>query len=104
MGTCLDWHSSIVPALSSALSSNPLPHDLLTLDLPQLAADWRAGFFTEIHRHFEAGAQSEDIDVTHRRVLDRLLDERRVDLSVWDDGVRRKLVDGWHIQIGQYIL
>jgi len=65
-----------------------------------LAIDWREGFFEEIHHRFQTGEPAEDIDVTHRRVLDRLLQERGVDSQTWDDEVRDKLVQQWHNQIG----
>ncbi|KAI9804656.1 MAG: hypothetical protein M1833_006731 [Piccolia ochrophora] len=84
MGTCCDWHSSILPVLHSCPASPRLPPQTL----PQLAADWRAGFFEEIHRRFEAGEAAEDIDVTHRRVLDRLLTERGVGRDEWGEGTR----------------
>jgi hypothetical protein len=73
------------------------------LELSQLALGWRASFFDEIHARFQAGEDAEDIDVTHRRVLDRLLHEKGVDLSMWNDEVRQKLVDQWHKQIGESI-
>lgn len=96
MGTCTDWKSSIVPALRSAPTLPTLPEE----KLPQLAADWRVGFFTEIHSRFQAKQEAEGIDVTHRRVLDQLLEERGVGLQQWDDGVRKGLVDSWHVQKG----
>ena len=42
--------------------------------------------------------------MTHRRVLDRLLKEKGVGMEMkggWDDGVRRKLVERWHVQVGE---
>ena len=98
MGTCLDWHSSIVPLLETSPSHPSLPLD----SLPQLALDWRAGFFEEIYRRFERKLPQEDIDVTHRRVLDRLLDSRDPErgADVWDESVRERLVHGWHTQGG----
>jgi hypothetical protein len=99
MGTCCDWYSSLLPALTSS----PDPPLLPSLELSQLALGWRAGFFDEIHARFQAGEAAEDIDVTHRRVLDRILHEKGIDLSMWNDEVRRKLVDQWHKQIGESI-
>jgi hypothetical protein len=68
------------------------------LSLPSFALDWRSGFFTEIHRRFEQGLGTEDIDLTHRRVLDALLIERGVGMEDWGEEVREKLVRGWHHQ------
>ncbi|KAF2501928.1 haloacid dehalogenase [Lophium mytilinum] len=98
MGTCCDWLSSLLPLLSS-LPSHPSLQPSNTA-LPELAAAWRAGFFAEIHYRFEHKLPAEDIDVTHRRVLDRLLAERSVGLDAWDDEVRQRLVSGWHDQKG----
>lgn len=44
----------------------------------------------------EASQSIEDIDVTHRRVLNWLLLARGVTPAQWDDGVRNKLVGAWH--------
>ncbi|CAD6576431.1 MAG: hypothetical protein ASARMPRED_007728 [Alectoria sarmentosa] len=96
MGTCVDWCSSILPALKSAPTIPALPSD----SLPQLAADWRAGFFKETQTRKEASQAVEDIDVTHRRVLNWLLLARGVTPAQWDDGVRNKLVGAWHEQTG----
>lgn len=96
MGTCVDWYSSILPTLESAPSIPALPAE----SLPQLAADWRAGFFKETQVRKEASQPVEDIDVTHRRVLNWLLLARGVTPAQWDDGVRTKLVGAWHEQKG----
>ena len=46
-------------------------------------------------RH-EAGQPVEDIDITNRRVLNWSLMKRGITPSMWDDGVRRELVESWH--------
>lgn len=99
MGTCCDWFSSIVPVLETCPSHPNLP----TSGMAKLAIDWREGFFKEIHYRFSIGEPAEDIDVTHRRVLDRLLEERGVDFVLWDDEVRDLLVDQWHQQNGMLL-
>ena len=99
MGTCVDWYSSILPALESA----PPIAELTSESLPQLAADWRAGFFKETFMRREASQPVEDIDVTHRRVLNWLLLARGVTPTQWDDGVRNKLVAAWHQQRGRFL-
>ncbi len=91
MGTCTDWRSSILSALDSKL---PLA------DSHSFAMDWRAGFFGEIHRRFQAGEDPEDIDITHRRVLDRLLSECNIGMEAWDEETRNDIVRSWHIQQG----
>ncbi|KUJ23709.1 haloacid dehalogenase [Mollisia scopiformis] len=96
MGTCCDWHSSLLPSLQASPTLEQLPSS----ELSKFANDWRAGFFAEIHARFQARDPTEDIDITHRRLLDRLLSARGVDLKIWDEDVRQKLVDQWHFQIG----
>ncbi|MCJ1280341.1 hypothetical protein MMC21_008168 [Puttea exsequens] len=96
-GTCTDWYSSaVLPAL---LAAPPLPA-LPPTALEELATDWRAGFFTEAQTRIDAGQPLEDIDVTHRRVLNFLLLERGVTPTMWDDSVRTRLVGAWHEQKG----
>ncbi|KAJ7507281.1 HAD-like domain-containing protein [Mycena galericulata] len=90
MGTCTDWKTSIVTSLKQQPET--------ALDLPSLADAWRAGFFKEIHRRFELSEPDEDIDITHRRVLDELLDEAGIGSSTWGEDVRQNLVDSWHHQ------
>lgn len=96
MGTCCDWLSSLLPVLQSCP-----PHSSLeppTTKLHTLAIAWREGFFAEIHTRFTRGEPLEDIDVTHRRVLDALLEERGIGLEEWGEDVRAKLVRQWHLQ------
>lgn len=100
MGTCCDWKSSIQPKLASI---PVLSAQLSDAEIAQLATDWRAGFFEEIHARFCAGAEPEDIDVTHRRVLDRLLAERGIGLEECGDGDRSALVRSWHWQLGWFL-
>jgi 2-haloalkanoic acid dehalogenase type II len=103
MGTCLDWHTSIVDALlhvshvPSSDSSAPAENGQSS---PQsrFALRWRQGFFDEIHARFESGKEPEDIDVTHRRVLDRLLDADGAAGGgpSWSEAQRQTAVDAWH--------
>lgn len=94
MGTCCDWHSSILPALQSAPAIPTLPAEALS----QFAIEWRAGFFKEVETRRQAGQALEDIDVTHRRVLNYLLLAREVTPAQWNDSVRNELVQAWHRQ------
>ncbi|KAI2466621.1 HAD-like protein [Annulohypoxylon bovei var. microspora] len=64
MGTCLDWHSGVVKALPLAIPESTRS---------KLAPDWREEFFSELHARSHQGLSPEDIDVTHRRTLLRIL-------------------------------
>ncbi|XXG93906.1 hypothetical protein Hte_000156 [Hypoxylon texense] len=64
MGTCLDWHSGVVDALPAAIPASTRS---------QMALDWREEFFRELHDRSARGLPPEDIDVTHRRTLLRVL-------------------------------
>lgn len=93
MGTCTDWHYALLPSITALPPLVP-PHDLTPSDL---LLQWRLGFFKEIHWRFERGEPAEDIDVTHRRVLDRIVGE----CEGWSDEQRDTLVKGWHKQVGE---
>ncbi|KAF1955284.1 HAD-like protein [Byssothecium circinans] len=86
MGTCCDWLSSLLPQLQARAK------------LRELAIAWHKGFFAEIHAHFQRKEPAEDIDITHRRVLDRLLDDRGIGLDTWDESLCATLVHQWHVQ------
>ncbi|CAK7232779.1 hypothetical protein SCUCBS95973_008372 [Sporothrix curviconia] len=63
MGTCLDWHSSVVAALPSSLSQD---------ERSALALTWRQAFFDDIRRR-PPGETPEDINVVHERILQEVL-------------------------------
>lgn len=97
MGTCLDWHTSILPSLSKLLPAASKEK------VSQLALNWRQGFFDEIHARFEAGEPQEDIDVTHMRILKRPLKtshlrQDNVNVSRLED-----CVSAWHSQKGSLL-
>ncbi|KAI6082118.1 HAD-like protein [Hypoxylon rubiginosum] len=94
MGTCLDWHSAVVDALPAAI-----PQPVRST----IALSWREEFFSELHARSARGLPPEDIDVTHRRTLLRVLrregaygEQRRhfVGLDDLDDGSTTTSTDG----------
>ncbi|ROW10594.1 hypothetical protein VMCG_02015 [Cytospora schulzeri] len=90
MGTCLDWHSGIVAALPERI---PRP------ERSKLAIDWREAFFQDIHDRFEKRLPPEDIDATHARLLDSLLEEKAAgDKSyyVFSNNEKERAVKAWH--------
>jgi 2-haloalkanoic acid dehalogenase type II len=94
MGTCCDWHTGIV----NAMQQLPAPSGVSQDTYSDLALAWRAGFFAEIHERFKAVLPQEDIDTTHRRVLDSLLASHESLKDSWDDTARETLVKAWHTQ------
>ena len=104
MGTCLDWHSSIATVLDQQMiklaqreQSNPPAVE----DHSRLTLEWRQGFFDEIHARFNAGKDPEDIDETHRRVLQRLLDQVEwTRYARMSDEDREVCIRAWHSQSG----
>jgi len=97
MGTCTDWKTAITSALDSC---EPLCRVSSPETREELALKWRSGFFAEIHARYQNSLPSEDIDVTHRRVLDWLLCQ----ILVWDQAPseqdKQQLVRAWHNQVG----
>jgi len=91
MGTCLDWHSSILPYLPTNHTNLPAS------TISPFALSWRQGFFNEIQARLERGDAHEDIDVTHRRVLDRLLLDRGAERT---EREREDAVEAWHFMRG----
>ena len=91
MGTCADWLTSVLNVCHT------LPEPVPPCDLPLLAMDWRLGFFQAIFDSFSRGEQSPDIDIVHRQVLDRLIDQREI--RNWNDPHREQLVQAWHHQV-----
>jgi hypothetical protein len=96
MGTCLDWHTSITQGFSSINPSSPING----AQASEIAMAWRLGYFKERRARSDAGLSVEDIDVTHRRVLDRLLKERGFGYGEWREEDRQKLAMKWHSQLG----
>ncbi|KAF5365348.1 hypothetical protein D9758_005382 [Tetrapyrgos nigripes] len=92
MGTCTDWSSSILDALIKFTSDHH--------GLESLTRDWREGFFAEIRHRFESGEPQENIDITHRRVLDGLLQQDKYIKfgAQLGERHRQELVQSWHMQ------
>ena len=86
MGTCLDWHRTIVDAF-------PVGVDLKTRS--DLAIAWRESFFEDIHDRFERGLPQEDIDVTHARLLKTLLEKQYSEVNLSSEE-QNLAVRAWH--------
>ncbi|TAQ90717.1 hypothetical protein B7494_g1005 [Chlorociboria aeruginascens] len=90
MGTCLDWHGSVSAGIRELNSKSAA---VLGEEPESLAMKWRMKYFEE-----SRGKPPEDVDVTLRRILDTLLEDRGVGYEQWNEAMRRELVQKWHSQ------
>ncbi|KAJ7033134.1 (S)-2-haloacid dehalogenase IVA [Mycena alexandri] len=89
MGTCLDWHSSILAVLPSTL-----PHDVKS----NFALEWRQTYFDANTLRIRNGEPTEDIDATHRRTLLAMLDKHPEIKPLFSQEVQDKAIAAWHNQ------
>ena len=89
MGTCLDWHSSIVQALPSALSEE---------EKSEFALEVRQAYFDENADRIRKGLEVENFDNTQRRVLDAFLEGRPEVKHAFSPAVKERFVSAWHHQ------
>ncbi|KAJ5177098.1 haloacid dehalogenase [Penicillium canariense] len=89
MGTCLDWHSSVVRSL---------PPSIPGVDASQFALEWRKQYFIANNQRYIEGLEPEDIDLTLARVLEAVLDQFPDVKSHIDTQAKKRLVEAWHSQ------
>jgi 2-haloalkanoic acid dehalogenase type II len=89
MGTCLDWHSSILSALPSSLSQEIKS---------KFAIDWRQAYFDANTARLASGLAPENIDITHRRTLHALLTTNTQIAPLFTEAVVEDLIQAWHSQ------
>lgn len=89
MGTCLDWHSSVVKAIPSQFPKT---------DASKLALDWRRRYFLENAERVRHNLGTEDIDITLARVLEPALDEYPALKPYFDATVKTRMVQAFHSQ------
>lgn len=89
MGTCLDWHSSIVTVLPAAL-----PLDVKS----DFALEWRQAYFDANTARLRDGKAPEDIDITHRRSLLEVLGKHPDIKTFFTDEVKENAIEAWHVQ------
>ncbi|WYZ33771.1 hypothetical protein EsH8_I_000047 [Colletotrichum jinshuiense] len=88
MGTCLDWHTSVVGALPSSI-----PKD----EASKFALEWRRQYFIENDQRFRQNLEPEDIDITLVRVLDKILNQSEHSTHFNPD-IQARLIKAWHSQ------
>ncbi|KAH6886869.1 HAD-like domain-containing protein [Thelonectria olida] len=89
MGTCLDWHSSVVQSSPASISKS---------EASKLALEWRRRYFIENDHRFRQKLQVEDIDVTLARTLEIVLNNSPEYQSHFDDSTKKRLIEAWHAQ------
>ncbi|KAF3396479.1 hypothetical protein F1880_006741 [Penicillium rolfsii] len=89
MGTCLDWHSSVVEAFPRATDKQTAS---------KLALEWRKQYFIANNQRYLQGLAPEDIDITLARVLDAVLEQFHDVSSHLDTDAKKRLVAAWHSQ------
>lgn len=90
MGTCLDWHSSVV---------RTLPPSIPPAEASKLALEWRLRYFFENSERVRQNLEPEDIDLTLPRALQVVLSDQFSQHShLFNSDVIAKLVAAWHSQ------
>lgn len=89
MGTCLDWHTSVVQSLPS-----PIPR----AEASKFALEWRRQYFIENDQRFRQNLLPEDIDETLARTLEVVLNQFPDHKSQFDTDAKRQVIEAWHSQ------
>ena len=89
MGTCLDWHSSVVQSFPSSV-----PRD----EASKIALEWRRLYFLENSEKVRRNLQLEDIDMTLAHTLGAVLEQYPQHKVHVSDDTRTKMVAAWHSQ------
>lgn len=90
MGTCLDWHSIILSTLPSAL-----PESIRS----EFALIWRQTYFAANATRLASDLPVENIDITHAKTLDSLLESKYTNLAQhFTPEVKTALIAAWHHQ------
>lgn len=91
MGTCLDWHSSIVAALPKALSDS---------EKSTFALEWREAYFAYNMAKLAGSQAVEDFDDTQRRVLESFLNQEQNSniQHLFSEELKEQLIAAWHHQ------
>ncbi|KAJ5593809.1 haloacid dehalogenase [Penicillium hispanicum] len=89
MGTCLDWHASVVQSSPSVIPQSKRSN---------FALEWRRQYFHEIDARFRQDLEPEDIDITLAHSFEIVL-SRFPDLQPHLDlGSKKRMIEAWHSQ------
>lgn len=89
MGTCLDWHSSIISILPSSLSEDAKS---------QFALDWRQLYFDANTAKIASGEPTENIDITHKHTLLKMLSKHPDIAPLFTPEIQAQAIAAWHHQ------
>jgi 2-haloalkanoic acid dehalogenase type II len=90
MGTCLDWHSSVIGALPPAIPQS---------EASKFALEWRQRYFISNAQRLSRGQEPEDIDHTLAHTLEELINDCYPQFKSSFDGVTREtVIAAWHRQ------
>ncbi|KAH7316869.1 HAD-like domain-containing protein [Stachybotrys elegans] len=89
MGTCLDWHGSVVATL---------PPSIPREESSKFALEWRRQYFLSNSARLAQSLSPEDIDITLARTLEALLDQSPNIKAHVDSTLKPELVAAWHRQ------
>lgn len=91
MGTCLNWHASIIESLPSSIPE---------ADASKLALDWRHRYFAANEARLKQNLPVQDIDETLTDVLDTILEDTYLKYKshFQDAEVRKRVIAAWHSQ------
>lgn len=91
MGTCLDWHASVVKALAPSIPDEA--------EASTLALEWRKQYFIDNSERVRQNLEPEDIDLTLPRSLHTVLrDSFPQHQDRFSADVMPQLVAAWHAQ------
>ena len=87
MGTCLDWHTSVISTLPSSIPSSVRSN---------LALEWRQDYFDSNASRLAANKPPENIDITLYNTLTSLLSKYPEHEARFDEVKKRECVEVWH--------
>ncbi|ATZ55874.1 hypothetical protein BCIN_12g04250 [Botrytis cinerea B05.10] len=101
MGTCLDWHGSLLPHLLPLPSHPSYPSELASKIQSDFLLQWRQSYFDANTLRISHNLPVENIDVTHLSTLETLL--LTPTYSPWSPSftapIKDSLIQTWHHQI-----
>ncbi|KAF7947825.1 hypothetical protein EAE96_008903 [Botrytis aclada] len=101
MGTCLNWHASLLPHLPPLPSHPTYPPELTSKIQSDFLLQWRQSYFDANTLRITHHLPVENIDLTHLSTLDTLL--LTPFYSPWSpsftSSIKISLIQAWHHQI-----